>query len=145
VNTTTRSTIGASTQPLLMNKLVLVLAGVVAAFVGMSLLTNPQRFYSSYGLTLTAEPSLFSEFRSTGAMLLSAAVALTMGAFAHGYRAHVALIGSVLYLGYAGGRAVSIALDGLPHANLIYAALAELVLGLACAAVFRRENQRAKL
>jgi Domain of unknown function (DUF4345) len=142
MNTATSGTLHSPAPPQLVTKIVLVLAGVVAAFIGVSLLTNPQRFYSSYGLALTADPSMFSEFRGAGAMLLSAALGLTFGAFVDRYRAHVALLGSVLYLGYAGGRAVGIGLDGLPHSNLIYAALAELVLGLACAAVFARESQR---
>lgn len=74
--------------------------------------------------------------------MVSAVAALPLGACVSKYRAYAALLGSVLYPGYAGGRMVSVWLDGRPHANLLYAALAELVLGLACAAVFGREQRR---
>jgi hypothetical protein len=117
----------------------LLLASTVAAFVGVSLLTDPHHFYASYGLELATHPTLWSEFRATAAMLVSVALLLSVGVFVPRHRAHAALLGAVFYLSYAAGRAASVWADGLPHVNLLYAALAELALGVSCVWVYTRE------
>lgn len=119
----------------------MALAGVVPAFVGASLLLNPTAFYASYGFQLDAEPSLLSEVRGTAGMLLCASAVLVVGSAAARHRSLAAAVGSVLYLGYAGGRAVSMWMDGMPHSNVAYAAVVELALGLSCAWVYTRTTR----
>lgn len=123
------------------SKAVLFVASAVAAFIGLSLLTDPHHFYVGYGFELSAEPSLMSEIRGTAGSLVSAALALFIGGYSTRWRAHAAALGAVLYLGYAGGRAVGMLVSGLPHPNLMYAAVAELALGAGCAWVYAREHE----
>lgn len=128
-----------ATRNSLASQVVLLLAGTVAAFVGVSLLSDPHHFYSSYGFDLGDNPSLLSEVRGTAGLLVFAAGALLTGAFAQKHRALAAALGGVLYFGYAFGRALSMWLDGFPDHNLMIAALVELVLGLACVWAYQRE------
>ncbi len=121
--------------------LVLFFAGGVAAFIGLSLLIDPRQFYAGYGFELGAQPSLLSEIRGAAGLLASAASVMVAGAFSVRYTPQAAAIGAVLYLGYAGGRTVGLFTTGLPHPHLIYAALAELVLGLACVWVYRHSRE----
>lgn len=122
-----------------MPSVVLLLGGTVAGFVGLSLLTDPLRFYASYGLELDGQTSLLSEFRGNAGMLVSIAALLAMGAFTPKLRTPASGLGAVVYLGYAAGRGVGISVDGMPHPNLVYAAVAELALGLCCAWVYTRK------
>lgn len=121
--------------------LVLLVAGGVAAFVGLSLLIDPRQFYTGYDFELEAQPSLLSEIRGAAGLLASAAAVMVTGALSVRHTTPAAAIGAVLYLGYAGGRLVGLFTDGLPHHHLVYAALAELVLGLACLWIYRRSRQ----
>jgi hypothetical protein len=120
---------------------VLFVAGGVAAFIGLSLLIDPRQFYSAYGFELETQPSLSSEVRGAAGLLASAASVMVAGAFSVRHTSQAAAIGAVLYLGYAGGRTVSLFTSGLPHPHLIYAAVTELALGLACVWVYRRSRE----
>ncbi len=119
------------------SQLVLAAAGSVAAFIGSSLLWDPRAFYAGYALDVGNDVSLGSEFRGTAGMLLAVAATLFVGAFRPQQRPAAALIGAVTYVGYAAGRAVSALVDGAPHRGLVYAAVTELLLGVACAWSYR--------
>lgn len=117
---------------------VLFCAGVVAAFIGLSLGAQPGQFYAAYGITLTHAVSLQNEMRGTAGSLVVAGSVLVIAAFRSRLRAVAAAVGALLYLGYAAGRATSMVLDGFPHPNLASAAAVELVLGIGCIWVYTK-------
>jgi hypothetical protein len=120
---------------------VLFFAGGAAAFIGLSLLIDPRQFYAAYGFELGTQPSLSSEIRGAAGHLASAASVMVVGAFSVRRTSQAAAIGAILYLGYAGGRTIGLFTTGLHHPHLIYAAVAELALGLACVWVYRRSRE----
>lgn len=113
----------------------LALAGLTALFVGLSMLSMPAAFYSSYGIDPTLSPSLASELRSPGVLLTIIGLFLAYGIISPQWR-NFALWGAALfYLAYATGRSLSLALDGIPSNSLLTAGAFELLLGLAAAAL----------
>lgn len=122
-----------------MNRTILLLAALVATLVGLGLLIFPHPFFASNGLRLGASPSLLSEIRAPGALLVALGVVLIRGVLFEALQGPAALLGSIAYLSYAAARLVSILLDGFPHPNLLYAGAGELILGLACTWVYFRK------
>lgn len=128
-----------------LSRVTLLLAGIVALCAGLGLVTMPQVFFASYGIELGAQPSMLSEIRAPGALLVAVSVVLLLGALVEAQRVRAAWLGSLCYLSYAAARLVSAMVDGLPHLNLLYAGAGELFLGLACGWVYlgrSRETQQ---
>jgi Domain of unknown function (DUF4345) len=119
---------------------VLFIAGVVAAFVGLSLGAEPSQFYAAYGITLSESVSLKNEMRGTAGSLVAAGSVLVVATFRPRLRAVAAAVGALLYFGYAAGRATSMILDGFPHPNLASAAAVELALGMGCLWIYTQRS-----
>lgn len=111
-------------------KTVLVIAGLVAIWIGGSILSDPVGFESAYGIELGNDINLRSEIRAPGAALLAGGLLMASGAFIPKLAFTATLMATLWYLAYGGSRLLSIALDGMPTSGLVQATVAELVIGL---------------
>lgn len=116
----------------------LVVASATATLIGASLALDPIGFEASAGLELTADPALLSELRAPGGALLLIGLFLGLGALRKVPRPTALLVGALLYLGYALGRAIGVGLDGAASEGLLVAMGIELVIGAGCLAAYLR-------
>lgn len=114
---------------------VVLLAGLCLAAVGGAILFTPHAFHAMNGIALSADPSAMSEVRAPGAALLAIGAAVVAGGLHRAWLRASAALGAAVYLAYAAARALSIALDGVPHEGLLQALAIEVVLGAACLVV----------
>jgi len=113
------------------------IAGVILFGIGTALLFAPMSFAASNGIVLGSNPSLLSEVRAPGGMLLISGVIILLGAIRqHMLRLSLSLA-ALIYGSYGLSRIWSMMSDGMPSAPLTQAAMLELILGaLSLAALF---------
>ena len=122
-------------------KAMLLVAGLVALAISVSVLFFPQGFYGSSEITLEDNPTLLSEIRAPSMVLVVFGLVM-LGATAMSQLRQSALIAaSMLYLSYGGGRLVSLVLDGMPHSNIMFAMVIEVGIGLSCTYVLLRRSR----
>lgn len=127
----------------LARRLFLGAAGALALGIGAAITFAPNAFYASYGIELPPGPDLMSELRAPGANLTVLGALILAGSLRTGWTRLSALLGAIVFLAYAAGRAVSIALDGMPSESIILAMGLETVIGGICAAMFFRQKEKA--
>jgi hypothetical protein len=119
---------------------ILIISGLVALAIGGAVLVMPAGFYAGYGIILADGPNLLSELQGMGGLLLGSGGLIVAGALLPRLSLIAAVTSSVLYLGFAGGRILSMALNGLPSTATMLATAVELALGLAALFVVRRQQ-----
>ncbi|MGI3166352.1 DUF4345 domain-containing protein [Pseudooceanicola sp. 200-1SW] len=124
--------------PTLFEKSALGLAGLVALFIGASILIAPQDFYAGYGIPLGPDPSLLSEMRAPAAALAGFGLLMLLGLWRRALLPTSMATALVVFLAFPAGRLVGLAVDGLPSGPVIGALVAELILAALCLAAFRR-------
>ena len=80
--------------------------------------------------------------RAAGGVLLSSGIFIMIGTFVSSLRFSAVILATLLYLSYSFSRAVSIMIDGMPSDELVQIAVFELVVGLACAFLLLKYNER---
>lgn len=113
-------------------KTILIVAGLVATVIGAWSLFDPDAFRRANGIDLSGSISLLSEARAAGGGLMTTGILIMLGAFIARLTFTAALVGAAVYLSYGVARLLSLALDGRPAGNLMWATAAELLLGIAC-------------
>lgn len=111
-------------------KTVLIVAGLVAIWIGGSILVDPVGFERSYGIELGTDINLRSEIRAPGAALLAGGLLMMSGAFVSRLAFTATLMATLWYLAYGGSRLLSFIVDGMPTSGLVQATVAELAIGL---------------
>lgn len=124
---------------------VLGVAGITAFGIGTTILSAPISFYETYGINLGSDPNLLSEVRAPGANLAVLGALILVGAIYSNMARWSAMLGATVFLAYAFGRLVSMALDGMPSHGLAEATLIELVIGGLCATLLWRRQSRGPL
>ncbi len=110
-------------------KVMLFLAGAIAAGIGLAGLIWPVGFHASSGITLGDNPSLMSEVRAPAAMLLAAGGFVLASVGVARWRPAAIRVSAAVYLTYGLARIYSLAVDGAPDDMLLTAAALELVFG----------------
>ncbi|HAP61994.1 MAG TPA: hypothetical protein DCR93_21670, partial [Cytophagales bacterium] len=95
-------------------------------------------FEASAGISLTQEPSLLSEIRGMGGVILLAGIIAIAGLLLPKMRWTALFITSFYLLGYGLARLVSVFLDGLPSQTLVMAMSFEIVIGIIGTAMIAR-------
>ena len=114
------------------SKVILFIAGLVAAAVGGANLFVPAEFHATTGITLGDNISLLNEVRASGGALLAGGILILAGAFRAQLAYISASVATLIYFGYGLSRLFSMAIDGTPHTSLVQAAALEIIVGLAC-------------
>jgi len=114
---------------------VLSLSGLLLFFVGAMRLTNPIKTYAkNSGIALENDVNLLNEVRGTSALMLIGGAIVISGAVVPTMTFSSHVVATLLLLGFAVGRTLSMRLDGKPNKLLIQGLLFELVLGSLAAA-----------
>ena len=120
------------------SKVILFIAGLVAAAVGGAILFVPAEFHATTGITLGDNISLLNEIRASGGALLAGGILVLAGAFRERLAYTSAIVAAVFYFGYGLSRLFSMAIDGTPHTGLLQAAALEIIVGFACLYAFKK-------
>lgn len=111
---------------------ILSLSALMLVFVGVMRLSNPIKTYlKSSGIKLENDPSLLNEMRGVSAVMLSAGIIIALGIFIEKLTFTSHIIASLIFVGFAIGRLISLKADGKPNKQISQGILFELVLGAA--------------
>lgn len=123
----------------LIHRATLGAAGLTALGIGLAITLAPHGFYAGYGIDIGSDPAQLSELRAPGACLAALGAVILAGAWRSGMARLSAALGALVFLAFACGRLVGLALDG-PPGNAILAALGiELGIGALCLLTLRRQ------
>ena len=112
--------------------IILSLSSLLLLFVGAMRLSNPIKTYlKNSGITLANDVNLLNEMRGVSAVMLCAGIITALGTFIPALTLSSFLVGSLIFIGFAIGRFVSIAADGKPSKEITSGIMFELVLGAA--------------
>ncbi|WP_190808799.1 DUF4345 domain-containing protein [Flagellimonas sp. S3867] len=110
----------------------LALSGLLLLMVGIARLSNPISNYAkNSGITIANDVDLLNEVRGTSAVMLLGAILVLLGILVPDLTLTSHIIATLLFLGFAVGRFVSIAADGQPNKKIKQGIVFELVLGTA--------------
>ena len=126
-------------------KLTLAIAGFTALAIGCFILLTPLAFYAGYGIELSADASLLSELRAPGAGLAALGAIMLAGLVRAAWTPFALVAALTVYLAFPAGRLVSLAVDGMPSANVLGALAIEVVIAALCIAAFRGRPAAAEL
>ncbi|MEC3907047.1 DUF4345 domain-containing protein [Tamlana sp. 2201CG12-4] len=109
---------------------ILSLSGLMLVFVGVMRLSNPIKTYlKSSGIKLENDASLLNEMRGVSAVMLCSGVIILLGIFIGKLSFTSHFVASLLFIGFAIGRLISLKTDGKPSKQITQGILFELVLG----------------
>ena len=120
---------------------ILGVSGTLLLVIGSAVLFNPESFAAANGIALPDSPSLLSEYRSPGGLLITSAVLILLGAVRTRFIRLGFALAALVYGSYGLSRLVAIAFDGMPSAALAQATAVELLLGSICLAVLLGLNR----
>ncbi len=121
------------TMKRLWTQFLLVVSGALLFVIGAAVLFKPRPFFAVNGATLGHDPSLLSEIRAPGGLLIGCAIVMLLGAFRSGITRHALFLAAMVYGSYGVSRLVGMAIDGIPSASLLGATATELIVGVLCA------------
>ncbi|WP_299438533.1 DUF4345 domain-containing protein [uncultured Aquimarina sp.] len=111
---------------------ILSLSALMLVFVGAMRLSNPVKTYlKNSGIRLENDASLLNEMRGVSAVMLSAGIIIVLGIFSEKLTFTSHCIASLIFVGFAIGRLISLKADGKPSKQITQGILFELVLGAA--------------
>lgn len=124
-------------------KAYLVLSGLIALGVGVSVLFATVPFYEDSGIPLGNNISLINELKAMGGGLLAAGALVMSGVFIKRLTYSATLISALMYLAYGLSRVFSMATDGMPVSVLVQVSVVELVVGTAGIYAFLKYQDKA--
>jgi len=108
----------------------LALSGLLLSFVGVSRLSNPINAYlKNSGITLAKEVDLLNEMRGVSGVMLMGGILILLGILLPQLTFTSHVVGSLLFLGFAIGRILSMRVDGQPNKQIVQGLMFELVFG----------------
>ncbi len=112
------------------NIVVLSLSGLLLLIVGAMRITNPIGNYEkNSGIKIENDVNLLNEVRGTSALMLLGGATVLSGTVVAQLTTSSFVVATVVFLGFAVGRSLSMRLDGMPNKLLIRGLASELVLG----------------
>jgi hypothetical protein len=109
----------------------LIVSGLVALVIGLTLLFTPENLFAGNPAVLNAGPDLYSEIRAPGGLLAALGGFVLASAAMAALRKSGLTVTAVLYTSYGLARIWSLMVDGHPGDALILAMVIELALGMA--------------
>jgi hypothetical protein len=100
--------------------------------VGALRLSNPIKYYlKNSGITLPSDVDLLNEMRGVSAVMLFGGIIILLGTVIPELTIASFVVATLILLGFAIGRLISIGLDGKPNKLIVQGLISELVLGAA--------------
>jgi len=110
----------------------LSLSGLLLLLVGAMRLSNPiKTFLKSSGISLANDVNLLNELRGLSAVMFFAGIIILLGLIVPVLTISSFVIATLMFIGFAVGRIVSISADGKPNKQILQGIVFELVLGIA--------------
>ena len=110
----------------------LSLSGLLLLFVGMMRLMNPKQAYAkNSGIQLADDVNLLNEVRGVSAVQLLGGIIILLGTIVAPLTIVSFGVASLIFLGFALGRLISMNVDGKPNNQIRQGIMFELVLGAA--------------
>jgi len=110
----------------------LSLSGLLLLFVGAMRLSNPIKTYlKNSGIKIENEVNLLNEVRGISSVQLFGGIIILLGIIVPKLTIISFAVATLIFLGFAIGRLLSIAIDGKPNKLIIQGLIFELVLGSA--------------
>ena len=110
----------------------LSLSGLLLFFVGTMRLINPiKTYFQSSGIKLDKDVNLLNEMRGVGSVMLCGGIIVLLGIIVPSLTNTSFAVACLMFLGFAIGRFVSIAVVGKPNKQILQGIVFELVLGSA--------------
>lgn len=122
-------------------KSTLAIAGITAFGIGLTILTAPHAFYSSYGITLAGDVNLLSELRAPAAGLTTLGAIMLIGIWREAWRDTAIVATFTVFFAFPVGRIVGIIVDGVPAGGIVAALGLELAIAALCLAAFGRRTR----
>lgn len=119
-------------------------AGLLLLLIGTAVLFYPVAFFEANGSTLGNVPSLLSEIRAYGGLLIGCSFVVLLGVFQQRFSQTALLLATTVYLSVGISRLTSFLFDGLPSSTLVGSTIVELCVGALCAASLRHLNSKHK-
>ncbi|MGI9260510.1 MAG: DUF4345 domain-containing protein, partial [Woeseiaceae bacterium] len=113
-------------------KLILLLSGLVACGIAVTILFAPDSFYMAYGIELAGNTSLVNELKAPAGVLFVAGLLMLAGVVRERLTSAALQVAATIYLAYGASRFLSFAVDGVPHSALVGAAAFEIAIGAVC-------------
>ncbi|MCT4638140.1 MAG: DUF4345 domain-containing protein [Bacteroidales bacterium] len=111
---------------------ILSLSGALLLFVGSTRLINPIKNYlKNSGIKLNKDVDLLNEVRGVSALMLCGGVITILGIVIPEITTASFIVATLIYIGFAIGRIISINVDGKPNKQIVQGLVFELVLGSA--------------
>ncbi len=111
---------------------VLSLSGLLLFLVGMMRVSKPIKTYAkNSGINLTNDTDLLNEMRGASGVMFLGGIIILMGTITSALTLSSFVVASLLFLGFAIGRIISMVSDGKPNKQLVTGLATELVLGIA--------------
>jgi len=109
---------------------ILSLSSLLLTMVGISRAANPIKNYlKNSGIVIAEDINLLSETRGIGALMALGGIVIASGMFIPELTLTSHVVASLIFLGYAIGRLVSLGTDGKPNSQIKVGLISELVLG----------------
>jgi hypothetical protein len=118
----------------------LFVAGVLLLIIGGAILLAPHTVHAGNGIVLGNDPTLLSEIRAPGGLLLGSAILILLGTFRPGMRSLAVTLTVLAYGSFGLARLVGVALDGVPATGIVVATAIELVTAAIGAMLLRRPS-----
>lgn len=112
--------------------IILSLSALMLVFVGSMRLANPIKTYlKNSGIKLEKDVDLLNEMRGVSAVMLFGGIIIALGILIPNLALTSFVVGSLIFLGFAIGRFISMAADGKPNKQITQGIVFEIILGAA--------------
>ncbi|WP_422081434.1 DUF4345 domain-containing protein [Ulvibacterium sp.] len=112
--------------------IILSVSSLMLLFVGAMRLSNPIKTYlENSGITLQNDVNLLNEMRGVSSVMLGGGIIILLGTIIPGLTFTSFTVAALIFLGFALGRCIGMAIDGKPNKKIIQGIRFEMVLGTA--------------
>lgn len=116
----------------ILNIVTLSISGLLLLTVGTLRLINPIKNYlKNSGIKLEKEVNLLNEVRGVSSVMMCGGILILLGIIIPKITTASFVVATLIFLGFAIGRLLSIRLDGKPNKLIVQGLISELVLGAA--------------
>jgi uncharacterized protein DUF4345 len=114
----------------ILNIVTLSISGLLLLTVGTLRLINPIKNYlKNSGIRLDKEVNLLNEVRGVSSVMMCGGILILLGTIISELTMTSFVVATLIFLGFAIGRLLSIRLDGKPNKLIVQGLISELVLG----------------
>ena len=121
--------------PNVLQKLTIVLSGLIAFGIGAAIMIAPSDFYALSAVTLPNNVNLLNDMRAFGGGLVAVAVFIGLGLFRSSLTFASLVAAAIIFAGYGFARIWAISVDGFPDATYIWVLGIELFVAAAAASL----------